>query len=68
MFLTELTPIIKEMTQNPVAFLGGFCAGAFGLSLAEDPLKSWLNKQGIQPHSAASTYNQNNGPQTISIE
>ena len=66
MFLDELTPIFKELTQQPVAFLGGFFSGVFRLKLSEDPLKSWLEKQGI-----ATTYtdmSSGSGPQSISIE
>ncbi len=66
MFLDELTPILKELTQQPVAFMGGFFSGVFRLKLSEDPLKSWLEKQGI-----ATTYtdmSSDSGPQSISIE
>jgi len=40
MFLDELTPIVKELFQQPVAFLGGFCSGVFRLNLSDDPVKS----------------------------
>lgn len=30
--------------QEPVAFWGGAFAGALGLNLQEDPLKSWLQR------------------------
>lgn len=69
MFLEELTPFLKELTQQPIAFMGGFFSGVFRLKPSEDPLKSWLEKQGvaIDPNP-----NPNNGyndkPQSISIE
>ena len=67
MFLQELTPIFRELAQQPGAFLGGFCAGVFRLKLAEDPLKSWLEKQGVTPTDSTSSDN-GGGPQSISIE
>ncbi|MGK7928523.1 MAG: hypothetical protein AB4290_25350 [Spirulina sp.] len=68
MFFEELLPIGKEFLQNPVAFAGGFLAGALHLKLEEDPLKSWLDEQ-----SGTTAKNQNgdrdpNKPQTIEIE
>ena len=30
--------------QEPVAFFGGVFAGALGLNLEEDPLRSWLQR------------------------
>jgi hypothetical protein len=45
MFLDELTPVLRELFGHPVAFLGGFVSGALRLNLADDPVKSWLNKQ-----------------------
>jgi hypothetical protein len=47
MFLTELQPALVELTQQPIAFLGGFVSGVLRLNLADDPLKSWLEKQGM---------------------
>ncbi|PSO53787.1 MAG: hypothetical protein BRC40_11990 [Cyanobacteria bacterium QH_8_48_120] len=72
MFLDELTPIFKELTQQPLAFTGGLFSGVFRLSLSEDPLKSWLEKQtGSSPASTVGTNvsdNGSQGPQSISIE
>ncbi|MGB3294698.1 MAG: hypothetical protein WBB01_17070 [Phormidesmis sp.] len=69
MFVDELTPFMRELAHQPVAFFGGFCSGLFRLDLAEDPVKSWLNKQGAVP-TAASTARADNsaGPQSIDIE
>jgi hypothetical protein len=56
MLLTELTPILKELTKEPVAFCSGFISGALRLNLTEDPVKTWLEKQaGFTPTSNPST-------------
>jgi hypothetical protein len=70
MFLTELTPLLKELAQQPVAFMGGFVSGVFRLNLEEDPLKSWLTKQGINITNSKDDDNKpnSNGPQSISID
>ncbi|MFK8183257.1 MAG: hypothetical protein AB8B99_07765 [Phormidesmis sp.] len=76
MFVDELTPFVRELARQPVAFAGGFFSGLFQLDLTEDPVKSWLNKQGAEPHAAAGsagkTSNSNTngakGPQSIDIE
>ena len=72
MFIDELTPIFREMSGQPVAFLGGLFSGLFRLNLSDDPVKTWLDKQAGKPDSEASKAsdqsNKNGGPQTISIE
>lgn len=72
MFLDELSPIFKELTQQPVAFLGGFFSGVFRLNLSDDPVKSWLDQQiGSPGYTSATSGTDNgkaNGPQSISIE
>ncbi len=71
MFLDELTPIFKEFTQQPVAFLGGLFSGVFRLNLSDDPVKSWLDQQSGTVSSAATTSTENgkaSGPQSISID
>jgi len=69
MFVDELTPFIKELARQPVAFCGGFFSGLFRLDLTEDPVKSWLNKQGASP-TAESTLDTPNskGPKSIDID
>ncbi|MEO0946730.1 MAG: hypothetical protein AAFY11_01005 [Cyanobacteria bacterium J06641_5] len=42
MLFDELLPLFKVSTGQPIAFLGGFCAGVLQLDPEEDPLKSWL--------------------------
>jgi hypothetical protein len=72
MFIDELSPIFKEFTQHPVSFLGGLFSGVFRLSLADDPVKSWLDKNlSTSAHATPANEAQNgkaSGPQQISIE
>jgi hypothetical protein len=72
MFFTELNPILQELAQQPLAFLGGFFSGAFRLSLEDEPVNGWLKKQGVTDVSASTgnTYGKGNGggPQSIDIE
>jgi len=72
MFVNELTPIFKELVQHPVSFLGGFVSGVLHLSLADEPVKSWLDRQLDSANYNSSTSENHNGktggPQTISIE
>ncbi|NEP77536.1 MAG: hypothetical protein F6K39_04730 [Okeania sp. SIO3B3] len=72
MFLDELTPVVKELIEQPVAFFGGFFSGMFRLNLNDDPVKSWLEKQNGYTATTSSTTevnsDQNEGPQSITIE
>ena len=71
MFFDELSPIIKEITQQPVAFFGGLVSGLLRLSLSDDPVKTWLDQQtGTTSYSSSSgSHNGNgNGPQSILID
>lgn len=69
MFLDELQPVVKELAQQPAAFLGGFVSGVLRLKMSEDPLKSWLDKQGITTAYPTDISSGNgSGPQSISIE
>ncbi len=73
MFVDELTPFVRELARQPIAFCGGFFSGVFNLDLTEDPVKSWLNKQGANPTAANSTPNSTSssnskGPQSIDID
>ncbi|MFQ4139379.1 hypothetical protein PGN35_023985 [Nodosilinea sp. PGN35] len=72
MFLDELTPFVQELTAHPVAFLGGLASGLLRLSLADDPVKSWLQNQGVAPADGNSGTpwgsDRNGGPQSISID
>lgn len=71
MFFDELSPLFQEFLQKPVAFMGGFASGLFRLNLGDDPVKSWLEKEGGKPYtesSAGFNSSQNGGPQSISID
>ncbi|MBW4565538.1 MAG: hypothetical protein KME32_31540 [Mojavia pulchra JT2-VF2] len=72
MFIDELSPIFKELTQHPVSFLGGFFSGVFRLNLADDPVRSWLDQQTRSTSYTTITTEVNNGkstgPQSITIE
>lgn len=67
MFLNELQPLVKEAVHQPVAFIGGFVSGVLRLKLSDDPLRSWLAKQGIDTDFPNSTSG-GDGPQSITIE
>jgi len=72
MFLDELSPLFKELIEHPTAFLGGLASGLLRLSLADDPVKSWLDQQlGTASYTAADTQVPNGrsgGPQSINID
>ncbi len=73
MFLDELSPVFKELTQYPVAFLGGFFSGILRLNLSDDPVKSWLDRQAGTPSHTSSSRDDSNGgsrsgPQSIAID
>lgn len=71
MFVDELTPIFKELTQHPVSFLGGFFSGLLRLNLTDDPVKSWIDQQVGTTYTSTITQAHNGktgGPQTISID
>lgn len=70
MFVDELTPFVQELARQPVAFCGGFFSGLFRLNLAEDPVRSWLDKQGANPANSnnSSVPSATKGPQSIDIE
>lgn len=71
MFVTELTPIFKQLAQHPVSFLGGFFSGILRLNLSDEPASSWMSQQLGTTYTSAKTQNQNGkttGPQSISID
>lgn len=65
MFFSELTPIFKELTEQPITFMGGLVSGVLRLNPHEDPLKTWLSQQGGSPPPQRQG---NTPPQTINIE
>ncbi|MBF2078297.1 MAG: hypothetical protein IGR76_07210 [Synechococcales cyanobacterium T60_A2020_003] len=69
MFLDELSPLFQEFTRQPVAFLGGLASGFLRLNLAEDPVKSWLDRQaGVSTTAPSSNNGKSSGPQSITID
>lgn len=71
MFIDELSPIFKQLTQHPASFFGGFVSGVLRLNLADDPVKSWLNKQLDTSYPSQTTQAHNGkatGPQSITID
>ena len=73
MFLDELTPLFKEFTQHPGAFLGGLVSGLLRINLNDDPVKTWLDGQaGVPPSPTVSSNGSGNGkgsgPQSSSID
>ena len=72
MFLDELTPVVKELIEQPIAFFGGFFSGILRLNLNDDPVKTWLEQQnGYTPTNGSITEANNGkseGPQSITIE
>jgi hypothetical protein len=68
MFVEELQPVVKELIQQPVAFLGGFVSGVLKLKVTDDPLRTWLEKQGMTSYPTTNTPGNGNRPQSITIE
>lgn len=72
MFLDELSPIFKQVTQHPISFVGGLFSGLLRLNLADDPVKGWLDQQLDANIYTSSTTQEHNGktggPQSISID
>ena len=68
MFISELSPIFKELLQQPLAFTGGFFSGVLRLNFQEEPLASWLSKQGYDPSNPNFSAIDNNKPKSIEID
>jgi len=68
MFFSELTPIFKELTQQPITFTGGLVSGILRLSPDQDPLKSWLSQQGTTSSTTSTPSQETHAPKTIDIE
>ena len=70
MFLSELTPALQKLMQQPIAFTGGFVSGILQLKLNEEPLSQWLEKQGYNssPSQRNSTASNASKPQSINID
>ncbi|MCC0177830.1 hypothetical protein I4641_12670 [Waterburya agarophytonicola K14] len=70
MFLSELTPALQKLIQQPIAFTGGFVSGILQLKLNEEPLSQWLEQQGYNSssHHNSATPNSGDRPQSINID
>jgi hypothetical protein len=69
MLLQELTPILKELSQEPIAFCSGFVSGLLHLNLTDDPVKTWLEKQaGFRATNNPSSSDSRKGPTSIDID
>jgi len=71
MFLDELTPIFKELTQHQSPSWAGFSPSA-STQLADEASKSWLDQQiGSTTYTSSTTQDHNgktSGPRSISID
>jgi hypothetical protein len=69
MLFNELTPILKELTKEPVAFCSGFVSGVLRLNLTDDPVKTWLEKQaGFTPTVGQTDSSSQKRPKSIEID
>lgn len=69
MFLTELTPALQKLIQQPIAFASGFVSGVLHLNLNEEPLSQWLEKQGYNTSGNNTVTSPNSDrPQSIKID
>jgi hypothetical protein len=69
MLLQELTPILKELSKEPIAFCSGFVSGLLHLNLTDDPVKTWLEKQaGFTATNNPTSSDSKKGPTSIDIE
>ena len=71
MFMNELMPLVKELVQQPISFMGGFFSGVFRLNLLDEPVKGWLDRQTGSTSFSSNTEVHNGkggGPQSIAID
>jgi hypothetical protein len=68
MFLTELSPLLRECLAQPLGFVGGLVTGALRLNLQDEPVKTWLAKQGAVATTPTPTPENGDGPQSIAID
>jgi hypothetical protein len=70
MFLTELSPLMRDCLTQPIAFVGGLVTGALRLNLQDEPLRSWLARQGAGSSAAGPSVptTDPHGPQSIEID
>ncbi|GAB4210520.1 MAG: hypothetical protein OHK0012_00940 [Synechococcales cyanobacterium] len=63
-----MTVIVGEFLSNPIAFCGGFVSGILRLDLHQEPLRSWLEQQGVYPTPPSGTVTDSGKPKTIAID
>ncbi len=69
MFLTELAPLFQTGLAQPIAFVGGIVAGALRLNLQDEPVRTWLARQGgVRSNPANPASSAEDGPQSIAID
>lgn len=70
MFLTELSPLVRECLARPIAFAGGLVTGVLHLNVHDEPVKTWLARQGTIASTPAASNQPSNGagPQSIAID
>ena len=70
MFLTELSPLMRECLAQPIAFAGGLVTGALRMNPEAEPVRSWLAKQGTTVASSSTDNGKSStgGPQSIEID
>ncbi|MFQ3584292.1 MAG: hypothetical protein SNJ85_05065 [Cyanobacteriota bacterium] len=61
----EKNEVWKVFLSNPVPFCGGLLSGLLGLDIKQDPLRSWLESQGLTVEEKPGS---TGGPTSISIE
>ncbi|NJK61572.1 MAG: hypothetical protein HC921_01795 [Synechococcaceae cyanobacterium SM2_3_1] len=59
--------LLSEIFQNPIPFAAGFVAGILNVDVHQDPVKGWLEQQGVHMKATPATPS-SKGPQNISIE
>jgi hypothetical protein len=68
MFLTELSPLLRECLAQPLGFVGGLVTGALRLNLQDEPVKTWLAQQGAVATPPPPYPENGSGPQSIAID
>lgn len=59
--------LLSEFFQNPIPFAAGFVAGILKVDVNQDPVKGWLEQQGVHMKPSSATTS-SKGPQNINIE
>ena len=43
----DTNTILSEFLSNPLPFVAGFVSGSLGLEVSKDPVRTWLESQGV---------------------